>query len=119
VVTRLDPFVAALLPALFVLGELTFAALVRNTIENLVLLGQMQCIRGYHRSLAPEASQFSDPPETDAQFQAALGTVGCGPRRGSGCSPGPVWSLQSTASWAGPAWLCWPHGSPLWRMGRR
>jgi hypothetical protein len=76
VVTRLDPFVAALLPALFVLGELTFAALVRNTIENLVLLGQMQRIRGYYRGLVPEASQFFDPPETDAQFQAALGTVG-------------------------------------------
>jgi hypothetical protein len=76
VVTRLDPFVAALLPALFVLGELTFAALVRNTIENLVLLGQMQRIRSYYRGLVPEASQFFDPPETDAQFQAALGTVG-------------------------------------------
>jgi hypothetical protein len=76
VVTRLDPFVAAVLPALFVLGELTFAALVRNTIENLVLLGQMQRIRGYYRSLIPEASQFFDPPETDPQFQAALGTVG-------------------------------------------
>jgi len=76
VVTRLDPFVAALLPALFVLGELTFAALVRNTIENLVLLGQMQRIRGYYRGLAPEGSQFFDPPEGDAQFQAALGTVG-------------------------------------------
>jgi hypothetical protein len=49
VVSRLDPFVTALLPALFVLGELTFAALVRNTIENLVLLGQMQRIRGYYR----------------------------------------------------------------------
>jgi hypothetical protein len=76
VVTRLDPFVAALLPALFVLGELTFAALVRNTIENLVLLGQMQRIRGYYRGLVPEGSQFFDPPEADAQFQAALGTVG-------------------------------------------
>jgi hypothetical protein len=31
VVRRLDPFVAAVLPALFVLGELTFAALLRNT----------------------------------------------------------------------------------------
>jgi hypothetical protein len=61
VVTRLDPF---------------FAALVRNTIENLVLLGQMQRIRGYYRGLVPEASQFFDPPETDAQFQAAMGTVG-------------------------------------------
>ena len=76
VVTRLDPFVAALLPALFVLGEFTFAALVRNTIENLVLLEQMQRIRGYYRGLVPEASQFFDPPETDAQFQAALGTMG-------------------------------------------
>jgi hypothetical protein len=76
VVTRLDPFVAALLPALFVLGELTFAVLVRNTTENLVLLGQMQRIRGYYRGLVPEASQFFDPPEADAQFQAALGTVG-------------------------------------------
>ena len=62
VVTRLDPFVAALLPALFVLGELTFAALVRNTIENLVLLEQMQRIRGYYRGLVPEASQFFDRP---------------------------------------------------------
>jgi hypothetical protein len=76
VVTRLDPFVAALVPALFVLGEFTFAALVRNTIENLVLLSQMQRIRGYYRGLVPEASQFFDPPETDAQFQAAMGTVG-------------------------------------------
>jgi hypothetical protein len=76
VVTRLDPFVAALLSALFVLGEFTFAALVRNTIENLVLLEQMQRIRGYYRGLVPEGSQFFDPPETDAQFQAALGTVG-------------------------------------------
>jgi hypothetical protein len=76
VVTRLDPFVAALLPALFVLGEFTFAALVRNTIENLVLLEQMQRIRGYYRGLVPEASQFFDPPETDAQFQAAVGTMG-------------------------------------------
>lgn len=76
VVTRLDPFVAALLPALFVLGEFTFAALVRNTIENLVLLEQMQRIRSYYRGLVPEASQFFDPPDTDAQFQAAVGTMG-------------------------------------------
>jgi hypothetical protein len=32
-----------------------------------VLLGQVQRIRGYYRGLVPE---------TDAQFQAALGTVG-------------------------------------------
>jgi hypothetical protein len=36
----------------------------------------MQRIRGYYRSLVPEASQFFDPSETDAQFHAAMGTVG-------------------------------------------
>jgi hypothetical protein len=76
VVSRLGPFVAALLPALFVLGEFTFAALLRNSIENLVLLRRMQRIRGYYRGLVPEASQFFDPPEADAQFDAAMATVG-------------------------------------------
>jgi MFS family permease len=76
VVSRLDPFVIAVLPALFVLGELTFAAMWHNTVENLVLLRKMQAIRGYYRGLVPEASQFFDPPEADALHQAALGTVG-------------------------------------------
>jgi hypothetical protein len=48
VVTRLDPFVAEVLPALFLLGEFTFAALLRNTMENLLLLCQIQRIRGYN-----------------------------------------------------------------------
>jgi hypothetical protein len=46
VVSRLDPFVTAVLPALFVLGELTFAAMWHNSVENLVLLRRMQDIRG-------------------------------------------------------------------------
>ena len=61
IVTHLDPFVAAVLPAVFLLGEFTFAALGRNTLENLVLLGQMQRIRGYYRTLVPEADQFFGP----------------------------------------------------------
>jgi hypothetical protein len=36
----------------------------------------MQRIRSYYRGLVPEASQFFDPPDTDAQFQAAVGTMG-------------------------------------------
>ena len=76
VVTRLDRFVALLLPALFVLGELTFAALARNTIENLVLLAQMQRIRGYYRGLVPEASQFFDRPRPTRSSGRRLGTVG-------------------------------------------
>jgi hypothetical protein len=76
VVTRLDPFVAAVLPAVFLLGEFTFAALVRNTLENLVLLGQMQRIRGYYATLVPEADQFFGPAAEAERFSAAMATVG-------------------------------------------
>ena len=76
VVTHLDPFVAAVLPAVFLLGEFTFAALVRNTLENLVLLGQMQRIRGYYRTLVPDADQFFGPAEEAARSSAAMATVG-------------------------------------------
>ena len=79
VARQLDPFVAAVLPALFVLGELTFAAMLRNTMENLVLLGRMQRIRRYYGGLVPEAEQFFDPAETDAQMAAAMATVGMRP----------------------------------------
>jgi hypothetical protein len=80
VATSLDPFVAAVLPAVFVLGEFTFAALVRNTLENLVLLRQMQRIRGYYRTLAPEADQFFGPAAEAERFSAAMATVGLGAR---------------------------------------
>ena len=76
VVTRLDPFVAAVLPGVFVLGEFTFVALVRNTLENLVLLRQMQRIRGYYRTLVPEAEEFFGQAEEAARFSAAMATVG-------------------------------------------
>jgi hypothetical protein len=45
------------LPAVFLLGEFTFAALLRNTLENLVLLRQMQRIRGYYRTLVPSRTR--------------------------------------------------------------
>ena len=76
VVTRLDPFVAAVLPALFLLGEFTFAALLRNTLENLVLLRKMQRIRGYYCTLTPEAEQFFGPAAEAERSSAAMATVG-------------------------------------------
>jgi hypothetical protein len=76
VVTRLDPFVAAVLPAVFLLGEFTFAALVRNTLENLVLWRQMQRIRGYYRTLTPEADQFFGQAAEEERHTAAMATVG-------------------------------------------
>jgi hypothetical protein len=76
VVTHLDPFVAAVLPAVFLLGEFTFAALVRNTLENLVLLGQMQRIRGYYATLVSEADQFFGQAAEEERSRAAMATVG-------------------------------------------
>jgi hypothetical protein len=58
VARRLDPFVAAVLPALFVLEVFTFVRLVENSIENLVSLEQIQRIRRYYAGLVPEAPQF-------------------------------------------------------------
>jgi hypothetical protein len=60
----------------FVLGEFTFAALLRNTLENLVLLRQMQRIRGYYRTLVPEADQFFGQAAEEERFSAAMATVG-------------------------------------------
>jgi hypothetical protein len=74
--TRIDLIVAAVLPALFILGELTFVALLRNSLKNLELMLRMQRIRGYYRTLHPDAAQFFEPTETDREFAADLATVG-------------------------------------------
>ena len=89
VVTRLDPFVAAVLPGVFLLGEFT-VALLRNTMENLVLWRKMQRIRGYYRTLVPEADQFFGPAEEDERFSAAMATVGLRAWPAGCCSLGRV-----------------------------
>jgi hypothetical protein len=80
--TRIDLFVAAVLPALFILGELTFVALLRNSLLNLAYLRRMQRIRGYYRGLHPDAERFFAPAEADTELQAELTTFGT--RRGPG-----------------------------------
>jgi hypothetical protein len=119
VVTRLELFVAAVLPALFVLGEFTFAALLRNTMENLVLLGQMQRIRGYYRAWSPRPACSSTRPRPMRSTRRRWPPSGCGPRQRRRCSPAPAWSLPSTASWAASGWRCWSGDSVSWVMERR
>jgi len=111
--------VAAVLPALFVLGEFTFAALYRNTIENLTLLRQMQRIRGYYRGLVPEAEQFFDPPQADVQYQAAMATVGlrASPLRVLFTGASVVAAINSMVGGAGLG--CWLRGWDTWGMQRR
>ena len=74
--TRIDLVVAAVLPALFILGELTFVALLRNSLKNLEFMLRMQRIRGYYRTLHPDAAQFFEPSEDDVEFASDLATVG-------------------------------------------
>jgi hypothetical protein len=45
-------------------------------MENLLLLAKMQRIRRYYAGLVPEAEQFFNPTETEAQLAAAMATVG-------------------------------------------
>jgi hypothetical protein len=68
--------VAAVLPALFILGVFTFIRLVQTSIEAAVLSLQIQRIRGYYRTLVPEAQQFFDPPGTDDALAVAMATSG-------------------------------------------
>jgi hypothetical protein len=90
VVTHLDPFVAAVLPAVFLLGEFTFAALVRNTLENLVLLRQMQRIRGYYRTLVPMLTSSSAERRRRSGSRPRWPPWGCGPGPRGCCSPEPA-----------------------------
>ncbi len=76
VATRLDPFVAAVLPALFILGEFTFVRVVDTAIENLLALQQIQRIHGYYRTLVPEADQFFAAPPADDEMAAAVASTG-------------------------------------------
>jgi hypothetical protein len=69
-------FIATVLPALFLLGEFTFAAMVRNSIESIVLLRHIRRIREYYRGFGPEASRFFDASDTAQQFDAAIATFG-------------------------------------------
>lgn len=52
------PFVAAVLPALFILGVFSVVRLVDTTVENMQYLASIARIRCYYRSLAPEAAEY-------------------------------------------------------------
>jgi hypothetical protein len=81
------PFGLVVLPGIFVLGIFTVVRLVDTTLENQQYLTGIARIRGYYKSLAPEAARYlrSDtarwpeapvPPSlTQGPFLAMLGTT--------------------------------------------
>jgi hypothetical protein len=52
------PFVATVLPALFLLGVFTVVRLVDTTIENMRALTGIARIRGYYRTLTPDGAVY-------------------------------------------------------------
>ena len=52
------PFIAAILPAVFVLGVFTVVRLVDTVLENNQYLAGIARIRGYYRTLTPEAETY-------------------------------------------------------------
>ena len=74
------PFIATVLPAVFVLGIFTIFRLVDITVENMRCLAGIAHIRGYYRTLTPEAAMhFSAErgrwPEVHSAPELRLGTT--------------------------------------------
>jgi hypothetical protein len=55
------PFVAIVLPALFILGVFSAVRLVDSNLEGIVYLNGIARIRQYYRTLTPEAAEYFSP----------------------------------------------------------
>jgi hypothetical protein len=55
---QFDAFAAAVLPALFLLGEFTYIRLLENSIEDVLLQRSIKRIRRYYLGLHPDAAEF-------------------------------------------------------------
>jgi hypothetical protein len=58
---RFVPFVAIVLPALFILGLFTAVRLVDSNLEGILFLNEIARIRQYYRRLGPEAAEYFCP----------------------------------------------------------
>jgi hypothetical protein len=111
----LAPFVAGVLPALLLFGELTFAALLRNTVENVALLRHMQDIRSFYRALAPDDHQVFDPPHADPTLVAAVGTIGLrhAPAQALFTGASTIAAVNAMIGGAGAALILWDIGATV------
>jgi hypothetical protein len=74
---RFDTFAAAVLPAIFLLGEFTFVRLLENSIEDVLFQRRIQRIHRYYLSLHPDAAQFfgdvlRDPRSSPVLYRSSL-----------------------------------------------
>jgi hypothetical protein len=105
-----SPFVATVIPAVFVLGWFTVVRLVDTTVENLRFLRAIARIRRYYRSLAPDGAAFFAPWETtDDETAEALASIGAKPGRLTTffTAASMVATINSLVGGAGIALLAW------------
>jgi hypothetical protein len=69
---QFDAFAAAVLPALFLLGEFTYVRLLENSIEDWLLQRSIQRIRRYYLALVPEAAAFFGDADVDRKPSSAM-----------------------------------------------
>ena len=96
------PFVATVLPAVFLLGLFTVVRLVDALLEYNYFLTGIARIRGYYRTLTLETADFFAPerdrwPETETEPSLRLG---------ASSPPSPAWWCSSTASSPEPVSPC-------------
>jgi hypothetical protein len=77
-----EPFVATVIPAVFVLGWFTVVRLVDTTVANIRFLRAIARIRRYYRGLAPDGAAFFAPWESsDDETTEALAAIAAKPGR--------------------------------------
>jgi hypothetical protein len=110
----LTPVVAAVLPALIILGIFTFVRLVETSIEDVVLRRRIELIRRYYTTLDPARARLFAVPG-DGGFAAALASTGmrAGPAEMLFTSAGMIAAVTSILAGAGGALLLDAAGVPL------
>lgn len=86
----LGPFLAIILPTVFVLGIFTVVRLVDTGVQNVETLAQIARIRTYYATLSSEATRYFPAQITGAVADEALASMGL--------KPGPLLGLFTTAS---------------------
>jgi hypothetical protein len=76
--SALGPFLAVVLPTLFVLGVFTVVRLVDTGVQNVISLRAMAHIRRYYTGLTPEAVEFFGGDKDDIRTALSVLAVGRG-----------------------------------------
>jgi hypothetical protein len=91
------------------------SALLRNTVENVVLLRHMQDIRSFYRALAPDDHNVFHAPHADPAFVAAVGTIGLrhAPAQALFTGASTIAAVNAMMGGVGAALILWEIGATV------